>query len=206
MLIADGCDNPLIPPLGHGSSAWASSSPPAGSRAISRTVSSPATVPRMEGQPAWSMTEAEELRGAGRGAQHHQVGARLGGPREPAARLAQSLGQPARPPRALRGRPGRPAAAGPGRPPSAVPLPAGRSASPPGRDPGRLAPRAAHTTAHRPARSRTAPSSSRSRESVVWVTRTPRFASRRPALPAIAPPAAPGCRRSAPAARPWSAG
>src|SRR6266536_3527326 len=40
------------------SSARASSAPPAGSLAMTRTVSSPATVPRMDGQLAWSMTEA----------------------------------------------------------------------------------------------------------------------------------------------------
>ena len=40
------------------SRAAATSAPPAGSREMTSTVSSPATVPRIEDQAAWSMAEA----------------------------------------------------------------------------------------------------------------------------------------------------
>src|SRR4051812_970574 len=40
------------------SNALARASPPNGSRLITRIVSSPATVPRIESHPAWSMADA----------------------------------------------------------------------------------------------------------------------------------------------------
>ena len=74
------------------SRAPATSVPPAGSREMTSTVSSPATVPRIEDQAAWSTAEAEELGRARGGAQHHQVRAGLRAEQE----LGGDAGQPAR--------------------------------------------------------------------------------------------------------------
>ena len=118
-----------------------------GSRLITRTVSSPAMVPRTSSSSALSNARGEELRGAGRGAQHDQVGGGVG--RRPAARRTAGPAGSRRPPLARR-------RAGCGRRPRRA--------------------RRRRARRRRP-RTLTASSSTRSRDSVAWVTRTPRPAS-----------------------------
>ena len=65
---------------------------PSGSRPITRTVSSPAMVPRTSGNSALSKRRGQELGGARRGAQHDQVGAGVGADEQ----LAAQPGQPGR--------------------------------------------------------------------------------------------------------------
>ena len=78
-------------------------SPPVGSRPMTRTVSSPAMVPRTSGISALSNARGEELGGAGRGAQHDQVGAGVGADQQ----LGAQAGQPLRGGGGLRRRRGR---------------------------------------------------------------------------------------------------
>ena len=70
----------------------ARASPPAGSRPITSTVSSPAMVPRTSPSSALSSERGEELGGTGGRAQHDQVGAGLGADQQ----LGQQPGQPVR--------------------------------------------------------------------------------------------------------------
>ena len=63
------------------------------SRAITRTVSSPAIVPRTAGRTEWSMAEREELGGARRGAQHDEVARRLRGDQQLGAQPGEPGGE-----------------------------------------------------------------------------------------------------------------
>ena len=70
----------------------ARASPPFGSRPMTSTVSSPAMVPSTSGELGLVDGAGEELGGTGRGAQHDQVGARLGADEQ----LGAEAGQPVR--------------------------------------------------------------------------------------------------------------
>ena len=124
----------------------ASAAPPSGARVITRTVSSPAIVPSTLGQGGVVQGRGQELRRAGRGPQHHEVGRRVGGHEQ----LGAQPGQPRVE--------GLLADADPRRAVTAL----GRQ----GVDETR-----------RRERTLTAPSSSRSRDRVAWVTSTPSRAS-----------------------------
>ena len=63
----------------------ATSAPPAGSRVTSRTVSSPAMVPRMDGITEWSIARARKFAAPGGGPEHHEVSGGLGGDQQFAA-------------------------------------------------------------------------------------------------------------------------
>ena len=83
------------------------SSPPAGSREITRTLSSPAIVPSTSASSALSSARGEEVRRTRRGAEHDQVGARLCGHQQ----LLAQPGEPALAGRGLARRDGRAVAA-----------------------------------------------------------------------------------------------
>ena len=152
----------------------ATAAPPSGSRVTSRMVSSPATVPMTCGQHGVVDRRGEVLRRAGRRAQDDDVGASC---RRGDEQVLAAAAQPARRGRLAARRRG-----------------VGRRPRPARRRPGR----------RRRSRTLTAPSSSRSRDSVAWVTSKPSAASSSASSRLRADRgAARGARRCAGAGRPW---